>query len=38
MGQVLIQTVTDDQGAVRLEYLADLARLLSPEDIVKLPP
>ena len=28
MGQVLIQIVTDDQGAVRLEYLADLVRLV----------
>ena len=36
MGQVLIQIVADDQGEVSLEYLADLVRLLSPEEIVKL--
>lgn len=36
MGQVLIQIVADDQGAVRLEYLADLVRLLPPEEIVRL--
>ncbi len=30
MGQVLIQIVADDQGAVRLEYMADLVRLLPP--------
>ena len=30
MGQVLIQIVADDQGAVRLEYLADLVRPLPP--------
>ena len=36
MGQVLIQIVADDQGEVRLEYLADLVRLLPPEEIVRL--
>lgn len=36
MDQVLIQIVMDDQGEVSLEYLADLVRLLSPEEIVKL--
>ena len=36
MRQVLIQIVADDQGEVRLEYLADLVRLLPPEDIVRL--
>ena len=36
MGQVLIQIVADDQGEVSLEYLGDLVRLLSPEEIVKL--
>ena len=34
--QVLIQLVMDDQGEVSLEYLADLVRLLSPEEIVQL--
>ncbi len=34
--QVSIQLVMDDQGEVSLEYLADLVRLLSPEEIVKL--
>ena len=33
MDQVLIQIVMDDQGEVSLEYLADLVRLLSPEEI-----
>ena len=36
MEQVLIQIVADDQGEVRLEYLADLVRLLPPEEIVRL--
>ena len=36
MDQVLIQLVMDDQGEVSLEYLADMGRLLSPEEIVKL--
>ena len=36
MGQVLIQIVADDQGEVSLEYLADLVRLLLPEEIVRL--
>ena len=36
MDQVLIQIVADDQGEVRLEYLADLVRLLPPEEIVRL--
>ena len=36
MDQVLIQIVMDDQGEVSLEYLADMGRLLSPEEIVKL--
>ena len=36
MEHVLIQIVADDQGAVRLEYLADLVRLLPPEEIVRL--
>ena len=36
MDQVLIQLVMDDQGEVSLEYLADLVRRLSPEEIVKL--
>ena len=36
MGQVLIQIVADDQGEVSLEYLADLVRLLPPEEIVRL--
>ena len=36
MGQVLIQIVADDQGEVSLEYLVDLVRLLSPEEIGKL--
>ena len=36
MDQVLIQLVMDDQGEVSLEYLADLVRLLSPEEIVRL--
>ena len=38
MGHVLIQIVADDQGEVSLEYLADMVQLLSPEEIVKLPP
>ena len=36
MAHVLIQIVADDQGAVRLEYLADLVRLLPPAEIVRL--
>lgn len=36
MEHVLIQIVAADQGAVRLEYLADLVRLLPPEEIVRL--
>ena len=36
MDQVLIQLVMDDQGEVSLEYLADMGRLLSPEEIVQL--
>ena len=36
MDQVLIQLVMDDQGAVSLEYMADLVRRLPPEKIVKL--
>ena len=36
MGQVLMQIVADDQGEVSLEYLADLVRLLPPEEIVRL--
>ena len=36
MEQVLIQIVADDQGEVSLEYLADLVRLLPPEEIVRL--
>ena len=36
MDQVLIQLVMDDQGEVSLEYLTDMGRLLSPEEIVKL--
>ena len=36
MSQVLIQIVANDQGEVSLEYLADLVRLLPPEEIVRL--
>ena len=36
MEHVLIQIVADDQGEVSLEYMADMVRLLSPEEIVKL--
>ena len=36
MAHVLIQIVADDQGEVSLEYLADLVRLLPPEEIVRL--
>ena len=36
MDQVLIQLVMDAQGEVSVEYLADLVRLLSPEEIVRL--
>ena len=36
MAQVLIQIVADDRGEVSLEYLADLVRLLPPEEIVRL--
>ena len=36
MAQVLIQIVANDQGEVSLEYLADLVRLLPPEEIVRL--
>ena len=36
MEHVLMQIVADDQGEVRLEYLADLVRLLPPEEIVRL--
>jgi len=36
MDHVLIQIVADDQGEVSLEYMADMVRLLAPEEIVKL--
>ena len=36
MEHVLIQIVADDQGEVSLEYLADMVRLLAPEEIVRL--
>ena len=36
MAHILIQIVADDQGEVSLEYLADLVRLLPPEEIVRL--
>ena len=36
MEHVLIQIVADDQGEVRAEYMADMVRLLAPEEIVKL--
>ena len=36
MDQVLIQIVANDHGEVCLEYLADLVRLLPPEEIVRL--
>jgi len=36
MDQVLIQIVADDQGEVSLEYLAEMVRLLPPEEIVRL--
>ena len=36
MEHVLIQIVADDQGEVSLEYLANLVRLLPPEEIVRL--
>ena len=36
MDQILIQIVADDQGEVSLEYMADLVRLLPPEEIVTL--
>ena len=36
MNHVLIQIVANDQGEVSLEYLADLVRLLPPEEIVRL--
>ena len=36
MDHVLIQIVADDQGEVSLEYLADMVRLLPPEEIVRL--
>ena len=36
MDHVLIQIVADDQGEVSVEYLADLVRLLLPEEIVRL--
>ena len=36
MEQVLIQIVADDQGEVRLEYMANMVRLLAPEEIVRL--
>ena len=35
MGQVLIQIVANDRGEVSLEYMADMVRLLPPEEIVK---
>ena len=36
MAHILIQIVADDQGEVSLEYLADLVRLLPPQEIVRL--
>ena len=36
MDQFLIQIVAADQDEVSLEYMADLVRLLPPEDIVEL--
>ena len=36
MEHVLMQIVADDQGEVRVEYLADLVRLLPPAEIVRL--
>ena len=36
MEHVLIQIVADDQGEVSLEYMADMVRLLAPEEIIKL--
>ena len=36
MDHVLIQIVADDQGEVSLKYLADMVRLLAPEEIIKL--
>lgn len=36
MEQVLIQIVADDKGEVSLEYMADMVRLLPPEEIVTL--
>ena len=36
MDQVLIQIVANDQGEVRVEYLAALVRFLPPEEIVVL--
>jgi len=36
MDQVLIQIVADDQDEVSLEYMADMVRLLPPEEIVTL--
>ena len=36
MDQVLIQIVANDQGEVSVEYLADLVRLLPPEEIITL--
>ena len=36
MAHILIQIVANDQGEVSLEYLADLVRLLPPEEIIRL--
>ena len=36
MDHILIQIVANDQGEVSVEYLADLVRLLPPEEIVRL--
>lgn len=36
MAHILIQIVANDAGEVSLEYMADMVRLLSPEEIVKL--
>lgn len=36
MEQVLIRIVVDDQGELSLEYLAELGRLLPPQEIVRL--
>ena len=36
MAHILIQIVANNVGEVSLEYMADMVRLLSPEEIVKL--